>query len=108
MITTQEALHKYQLQTSIADPITKEVAHYADALHLGYQRIKEQRVLTLNTILKMLEILEGNSAGFRKTPGTVLKNGNTGEIIFEPPSPEKIPEIPLAGNHGSFICCAAS
>lgn len=99
VITTQDALYKHQLQTSITDPITKEVAHYADALHHGYQKIKEQGVLTLNTVLEIQEILEGNSAGFRKTPGTVLKNDKTGEIVFEPPSPEKVPAYMSALEH---------
>jgi Fic family protein len=38
-------------------------------------------------------ILEGNDAGFRKVPGTVLQNEQTGEVVFEPPSPELIPEL---------------
>ena len=92
IITTQDALYKHQLQTNIADPITKEVSQYVDALHLGYQKVKKQNALTLNTILEIQEILEGNRAGFRKTPGTVLKNEKTGEIVFEPPSPEKVTE----------------
>lgn len=99
VITTQDALYKHQLQTNIADPSTKEVAHYVDALHLGYQKVKKQNVLTLNTILEIQEVLEGNSAGFRKTPGTVLKNEKTGEIVFEPPSPEKVPEYMSALEH---------
>ena len=32
---------------NIADPITKEVAYYADALQLGYQKVRQQNVLTL-------------------------------------------------------------
>ncbi len=42
IITTQDALYKHQLQTSIADPITKEVSHYVDALHFGYQKVKKK------------------------------------------------------------------
>ncbi len=32
IITTQDALYKQELQTSISDPVAKEVAHYAAAL----------------------------------------------------------------------------
>jgi len=99
VITTQDALYKHQLQTNITDPITKEVAQYADALQFGYQKVKKQNILTLNTILEIQEILEGNNAGFRKTPGTVLKNEKTGEIVFESPSPEKIPAYMSALEH---------
>jgi Fic family protein len=41
--------------------------------------------------MEIQQTLEGNRAGFRKTPGTVLKNNRTGEIIFDPPSPEFVP-----------------
>lgn len=92
IITTQDALYKHQLQTDIADPITKEVAHYADALQLGYQKVKQQNIFTLNTILEIQATLEGNRAGYRKLPGTVLKNEQTGQVVFEPPSPETIPQ----------------
>jgi len=92
IITTQDALYKHELQASITDPVTKEVAHYADALRLGQKRVKEQGALTLNTILEIQSVLEGNNAGFRKTLGVVLKNEKTGEIVFEPPSPEKVPD----------------
>jgi len=93
IITTQDALYKYQLQTGAHNPATKEVAHYAEALLLGYQKVKEQELLTLGVILQIQETLEGNRAGFRKIPGTVLKNELTGEIVFEPPSPETVPTL---------------
>jgi len=91
IITTQDALYKYQLHSDKVDPVTKEVAFYAEALHLGYKQVKNNQTLTLNTIIEMQEILEGNSAGLRKTPGTILKNEGTGEVVFQPPSPDKLP-----------------
>ena len=91
IITTHDALYKHELQTSMTDPVTKEVAYYANALRLGYKLVKQQEALTLNAILEIQSCLEGNSAGFRKTPGTVLKNEQTGQVVFEPPPPEKIP-----------------
>lgn len=91
IITTQDALYKHELQTSGADPVTKEVAYYAEALRRGHSMVRQQGTLTLKTILDIQTCLEGNRAGFRKVPGTVLKNEQTGQIVFEPPSPEKIP-----------------
>lgn len=35
--------------------------------------------------MEIQEILEYNKAGFRKLPGTALKNSATGEIIYTPP-----------------------
>ena len=84
-------IYKHGLQNDISDPVTKEVAHYVDALRLGYNNVKTRGALTLNTILEIQQVLEGNRAGFRKTPGTVLKNERTGQVVFEPPSPEKMP-----------------
>src|SRR5690606_30938757 len=77
IITTQDALYKQELRPNVSDPIAKEVAHYAAALKSGYDKVKQQGALTLNTILEIQETLEGNRAGFRKTPGTVLKNDRT-------------------------------
>lgn len=91
IITTQDKLYKFSLHSNNSDPVTKEVAHYAHALHFGYNKTKKTQSLTLNTIVELQEILEGNRAGFRKTPGTVLRNERTDEIVFEPPAPDKVP-----------------
>lgn len=90
IITTQDQLYKYQLHNDKVDPVTKEVAFYSKALHLGYKKVRATKALTLNTILETQEVLEGNRAGFRKTPGTVLKNERTGEVVFQPPAPDSL------------------
>ena len=91
IITTQDALFKYRLQTDIKDVVAKEVSNYADGLAVGYEQVKQHGLLTLNTILAIQETLENNRAGFRKVPGTTLRNDKTGQIVYEPPSPEKLP-----------------
>lgn len=91
IITTQDKLYKSSLQQPTHDPVTKEVAHYAHALHFGYNQTKATQSLTLNTIIKLQEILAGNRAGFRRALGTVLRNERTGEVVFEPPAPHQIP-----------------
>lgn len=93
IITTQDALYRYQLRPDDRDTVTKEVTHYAEGLAMGFDDVKQRRMLTLNTILKIQAALEGNSAGFRKTPGTVLQHERTGEVIYTPPSPEKVPQL---------------
>ena len=89
IITTQDALFKYQIQPQNADPVSKEVAHYATGLEIGASQVRASGLLTLNTILAVQEALEGNTAGFRTTPGTVLKNQQSGEVVYTPPSPER-------------------
>lgn len=93
IITTQDALYKYQIQPQHADPVSKEVAHYAEGLAIGFRQVRDSGLLTLNTILAVQGALEGNDAGFRKTPGTVLKDERSGAVIYEPPTPELVPEM---------------
>ena len=101
IITTQDALYKYRIQPQHADPVSKEVAHYAEGLDAGFRQVRTSGLLTLNTILDVQSALEGNDAGFRKTPGTVLKNERTGEIVYEPPPPNEI--APLMDRLERFI-----
>ena len=93
IITTQDALYRYQLQPSSVDPSSKEVARYADGLDVGFRAVRDIGLLTLNTILEIQAVLEGNDAGFRRTPGTVLKHEQTGEVVYQPPSPDRVPDL---------------
>jgi Fic family protein len=93
IITTQDALYRYQVQPESVDPTGKEVARYAQGLDAGFREVRESGLLTLNTIRKIQSVLEGNDAGFRATPGTVLRNERTGETVFEPPSPLMVPRL---------------
>lgn len=90
IITTQDELYRYKLQDENSDPATKEVAFYAKALNVGFESVNQHQLLTVNSIKQIQQVLEGNDAGFRKTPGTVLKNQATGEVVYKPPSPELI------------------
>ena len=59
-------------------------------------------LITNNIIIEIQRELEGNSAGFRKLPGTALKNSSTGETIYTPP--QDIDEInSLMKNLEKFI-----
>jgi len=53
--------------------------------------VKERGILTNNAIIQMQATLEGNDAGFRKVPGTELKNENSGETVYTPPqTPDEV------------------
>lgn len=86
IVTTQDDLYKadLDLKDSVIKAAEKEVMNYRNALISGYQQVKKHRILTLNTIKEIQKSLENNSAGFRKVPGTNLKN-NKGEIVYTPP-----------------------
>jgi Fic family protein len=64
---------------------SKEVHNYAEALRWGFETVRQRGFLPNNHIIQMQATLEENDAGFRKVPGTELKNEQTGEIVYTPP-----------------------
>jgi Fic family protein len=86
IITTHDDLYKSELNLdSFKSLEAKEVQNYISALKKGFELIKTKGLITNNIIVEIQKELEGNSAGFRKLPGTALKNSSTGEIIYTPP-----------------------
>lgn len=84
IITTHDELYKTELSL-ISSLDSKEVQNYIEAMKVGFTLIQQNQLLRNSTILKIQEKLEKNKAGFRKVPGTVLKNASTGEVVYEPP-----------------------
>jgi Fic family protein len=70
----------------------KEVLRYRQALKVGFDAVSEMGLLTMNHILQIQRELERNDAGFRKVPGTVLKD-NAGRTVYAPPDPEVVPRL---------------
>lgn len=70
---------------SFITPEAKEVHAYALALKHGVNLVKEYGLITTNNILEIQATLEQNKAGFRKLPGTQLRNEKTGEVVYTPP-----------------------
>jgi len=86
IITTHDDLYKSGLDLgSFTDLKAKEVQNYISALKKGFDLITRDGLLTNRVILQIQEVLEDNTAGFRKLPGTVLKSTSTGETIYTPP-----------------------
>lgn len=86
IITTHDEIYKQELfRQNIENPAAKEVSDYGDALRQGYAQVKQTGLLTNNQILEIQATLEKNNAGFRKLPGTELKNQQTGETVYVPP-----------------------
>lgn len=86
IITTQDELYKAGLNvTGWQTVAAKEVQNYVAALNIGFEHVRKNNFITANHILKIQSVLENNKAGFRKLPGTVLKNEQTGETVFTPP-----------------------
>jgi Fic family protein len=90
IITTHDELYKSDVSAKqFTSYAAKEVYSYATALRNGYEKVKKSGLLINNHILEIQQTLEENSAGFRKLPGTVLKNDQTGEVVYSPPQDEK-------------------
>ena len=86
IITTHDDLYKAELNVKdIKSLNAKEVHNYIEALKKGFSLISERKLITNNIIIEIQSLLENNNAGFRKVPGTSLKNASTGEIIYTPP-----------------------
>jgi len=86
IITTHDDIFKSELNLkSIRKLEAKEVQNYISALNTGFKLIQNHGILTNNTILKIQETLEKNKAGFRKLPGTTLKESISGNVIYTPP-----------------------
>ena len=95
IITTHDDLFKSELNLTLYKSLNaKEVQNYIAATKTGYDLILKTGLLTNRIVLKIQEVLKGDNAGFRKMPGTNLKNTSTGEIIFTPPQdPEEIKDL---------------
>lgn len=84
IVTTQDDLYREDEPAETAGTAVKEVLRYRQALRAGFERVRTTGLLTLNTILEIQAELECNRAGFRKLPGTALRDG-AGRIVYEPP-----------------------
>jgi Fic family protein len=95
IITTHDDLYKANLDFEVSiSPNVKEVQNYVAAMKRGFELVQSQGLLTNQTLLKIQETLEGNNAGFRRLPGTALKNAQTGAVIYLPPQdPAEIQEL---------------
>jgi Fic family protein len=86
IITTQDDLYQSDFLTRNFKSIAaKEVHCYALALREGFIEVKEKGFISNAHIQKIQEMISENDAGFRKLPGTALKNEQTGEIVYTPP-----------------------
>ncbi|MGL2992694.1 Fic family protein [Flavobacterium sp. TSSA_36] len=86
IITTHDELFSSDsIAQQFASTAAKEVFNYASALKEGFKSVREKKILTSNQIIEIQGILEETKSGFRKLPGTELKNGQTGEVVYTPP-----------------------
>jgi Fic family protein len=85
IVTTHDELFKDDADLdSPSNASAKEVLRYRQALRVGFELVKSTGLLTANHIVAIQGELERNHAGFRKLPGTALKDGG-GRTVYTPP-----------------------
>jgi len=83
IITTHDDIYQSDsISQQFVTLAAKEVHAYATALQNGFKRVQKTGLLTNNDILEIQASIENNQAGFRKLPGTALKNDLTGETVY--------------------------
>ena len=88
IVTTTDDLYQ-ALADSIekANPATKEVLRYQEALAAGYKTILHQPVLTTNLFCTIASIIKQHDMSVRKMPGTMIVDGSK-KAIYTPPDGE--------------------
>lgn len=85
IVTTHDELFKDDvLPDGFASPAAKEVLRYRQALRVGFEQVRASGLITTNHLITIQAELERNNAGFRKLPGTALKDG-AGRTVYTPP-----------------------
>ncbi len=100
IVTTEDNLYQaFTANTNTTDAQTKEVLRYRQALWEGYNYLDE-RPLSTNTFVSIVQTIKENNAGIRKTAGTRISCND--KTIYTPPEGENI-LLDLLKNLENFI-----
>ena len=100
IFTTEDKLYRAvsdKIKEETADPATKEVLRYREALWAGFRTISKQKIIGLELILTIFSQIKNTNAGIRPPQAqVVIRRGDSefkaGEIIYTPPRGEGIVE----------------
>lgn len=100
IFTTEDELFKAISDSNreeLTDPATREVLRYREALWTGYNSIYENREISLQTIINIVQQVKGTNIGIRPPQARVIiRRGNSelrpGEVVYTPPRGEGIIE----------------
>lgn len=88
IVTTNDELYRADADADgKADPHTKEVLRYRQALHHGFDALKV-RPLTTNLFIEIAQLIKQADIGIRAIPGVALKNG--ADVVYTPPVGESV------------------
>ncbi|WP_028603874.1 Fic family protein [Ottowia thiooxydans] len=84
IVTTNDELYRADVDPDgKADPHTKEVLRYRQALKFGFHELG-QRPLSTNLFIDIVRIIKEVDIGVRRVPGTALKDVR-GNVVYTPP-----------------------
>lgn len=90
IVTTNDRLYRaFSDQALKADPSTKEVLHYEEALWHGFLHMSHGKPLSSNLFSEIVSIIRETQIGVRTMPGTQIANEQTGSVVFTPPEGER-------------------
>jgi Fic family protein len=90
VLTTNDQLFEaFASKAKESDSQTKEVLRYKEALWEGYNRLKENNLLTTNLFISIFQKIKETTAEIRNTPGTKIST-SAGEVIYTPPEGENV------------------
>ncbi|AFZ66969.1 Fic family protein [Deinococcus peraridilitoris] len=89
IVTTNDELYRAFADDGNADPATKEVLRYGQALWYAYDQIKMGRPLCTSLFEEIATTIKMVDIGVRKSPGTKIMN-SLREIIYTPPDGEPL------------------
>jgi Fic family protein len=100
IFTTEDELYKAisdKVRESTANPATKEVLRYREALWEGYRNITKSGSMNMDTIIKVYQKIKDTRQGIRPPQSqVVIKRGDSelrpGEVIYTPPRGKGIVE----------------
>ena len=85
IVTTQDEAYQASLFTDSGSPAAKEVVRYSRAMRKGYEFWYKYQIISENMLIEMFRELMGHQGGYRTQPGTVLRNLQTDQVVYEPP-----------------------
>jgi Fic family protein len=89
IVTTNDDLYRADADADgKADPHTKEVLRYRQALNFGFDALA-RRPLSTNLFIDIVRLIKQTDIGIRAVPGTALQN-ELNEVIYTPPVGEAV------------------
>ena len=85
IVTTHDDLFRANAERGVVAPSSAgEVQRYLKALLAGHALVKKSGMLLNRHVLEVQQRIEPNKPGFRKLPGTMLRDA-TGAVVYTPP-----------------------